>query len=395
MPVYLDWAATAPIDPDIADYMRLVAETIPGNPSSIHSFGEKAKALLEESRKTCASVLGCAPGNVFFASGGSESNNIVFLSLLRKAKPGHIVTGAGEHSSVYEPARLLEKYGWKVSRVGAGKKGRITADDIAAALLPETALVSVMLVNNETGMIQPLREIAAAVRAFEAGRGASGKRGRIHIHTDAVQAAGKIPFTVSGLGVDSLSVSAHKFRGPRGVGILTAASAGACITPLSVGGGQEGGIRPGTENIAGIAAMARALQRAQENLEHNHARARLLCGILLEAMSGCGHCKVLPEARLSNPDGYSPFIVSLAFPPVPGEVLVRVMNDKGYAISTGSACSARKKKDTRVLEGGGVSAKTAFSSVRVSFGPATTEDEVRAFSRDLRKEAGILFRTAS
>jgi len=119
MSVYLDWASTAPIDPDVADYMRLVAATTPGNPSSIHSFGEKAKALLDESRKTCASVLGCPAGNVFFTSGGSESNNIVFLSLLRKAKPGHIVTSALEHSSVYQPARLLEKFGWKVSRLSA------------------------------------------------------------------------------------------------------------------------------------------------------------------------------------------------------------------------------------------------------------------------------------
>ncbi|MDR3200041.1 MAG: cysteine desulfurase, partial [Spirochaetales bacterium] len=364
--VYLDWAATAPIDPDIASYMRDAALENTGNPSSIHSFGEKAKALLEESRAACAEVLGCPARTIFFTSGGSESNNIVFSSFLRKPKPGHIVTSAVEHSGVYEPGRVLEKFGWKVSRVGPGADGRIGPEEITAALTPETALVSVMLVNNETGMIQPVQEIAAAVRACKTG----GKR--IHIHTDAVQAAGKIPFTVSALGVDSLSLSAHKFRGPRGVGILvTGAGGGGKIEPLYVGGGQEGDMRPGTENVAGIAAMARALDKAHAGREKNYAHAQKLMNILFDAMDGCGQCKVLPADRLANPGRYSPYIASIAFPPVPGEVIVRVMNDKGYGISTGSACSARKKRDTRVIEGSGVSAKTAFSSVRVSVGPAT------------------------
>jgi cysteine desulfurase len=370
--------------------MREAALGYVGNPSSIHCFGEKAKALLEESRAACAGVLGCPAEDVFFTSGGSESNNIVFLSLLRRAKPGHIVISAVEHAAVYEPAGVLEKFGWKVSRVGPGPEGRIGAAEVAASLTNETALVAVMLVNNETGMLLPVKEIAAAVRAFEARRG-----GRIHIHTDAVQAAGKIPFSVHDLGVDSLSLSAHKFRGPRGVGILTLSGAGRGFSSLLTGGGQEGGLRPGTENVPGIAAMARALSRAHEDLEKNYAHAQKLMDILFDAMSGCGHCRVLPEGRACDTHGYSPYILSLAFPPVPGEVLVRVMNDRGYAISTGSACSARKKKNTRVIEGSGVSAKTAFSSVRVSLGPATREEELRAFCRDLLEEVTILFRTAS
>jgi cysteine desulfurase len=179
------------------------------------------------------------------------------------------------------------------------------------------------------------------------------------------------------------------------VGILALGAAGGCkIDPLYVGGGQEGDMRPGTENVAGIAAMARALDKAYADCEKNYAHAQSLMNILFDAMSGCGQCRVLPAGRLVNPGGYSPYIVSLAFPPVPGEVIVRVMNDKGYAISTGSACSARKKRDTRVIEGSGVSAKTAFSSVRVSVGPATTEEELRAFTRDLMEEVAILFKVA-
>jgi cysteine desulfurase len=383
--------------PEVADYLHEVALGVGGNPSSIHSYGEAARAVLEESRLACAGILGCEPSRLFFTSGGSESDNIVFSSFLRKAKPGHIVTSAVEHSAVYEPSRILEKFGWRVSRVGPGKGGRIGAEEIAEALAPDTALVSVMLVNNETGMIQPLKDIAAAVRAFERGRdsGGPGRCRGIHIHTDAVQAAGKIPFSLKDLGVDSLALSAHKFRGPRGAGILALSQAGCALEPVYVGGGQERGMRPGTENVAGIAAMARALQIADGNIENNHARARKLMDILFETMDGCGHCRILPECRLSHPDWYSPYIASLAFPPVPGEVLVRVMNDRGYALSTGSACSARKKKDTRVVEGAGVSKKTAFSSVRVSIGPSTTEEEIRAFARDLMEEAAILFRTAS
>jgi cysteine desulfurase len=352
--------------------------------------------VLEKSRETCASILGCDAGRLFFTSGGSESNNIVFSSFLRKAKPGHVVTSSVEHSAVYEPVRVLEKFGWRVSRVSPGSDGRIGAEEVAAALEPDTALVSVMLVNNETGMIQPIQEIAAAVRVFEQKRAdGPGRSGRIHIHTDAVQAAGKIPFTLKSLGVDSLSLSAHKFRGPRGAGVLALSPASGGLEPLYVGGGQESGMRPGTENVAGIAAMTRAHSIAHENLGKNYAHAQRLMDILFEAMKDCGHCRILPECRHTHPERYSPYIASLAFPPVPGEVLVRVMNDRGYAVSTGSACSARKKKDTRVIEGSGVSRQTAFSSVRVSVGPTTSEEEIRAFARDLMEEAAILFKAAS
>jgi cysteine desulfurase len=366
--------------------MREVALENFGNPSSIHRWGEKARALLEESRARCAEILGCAAERVCFTSGGSESNNIIFGSLVRKARPGRIVTTAVEHSSVYEPSRLLEKFGWTVTRIGRGKGGRIGPDEVAAALTKDTALVSIMLVNNETGMLQPLREIARAVRGYCSGGH------KIHIHTDAVQAAGKIPLSVQELGVDSLSLSGHKFRGPRGAGILVT---GGGLEPLYVGGGQEKGLRPGTENLPGIAAMTRALGTAHFRLAENFGHAQKLMGILLDAVSSCSRCKVIPQDRLSMPQNYSPYIVSLAFPPVPGEVMVRVMNDRGYAISTGSACSARKKKDTRVIEGSGALPELAFSSLRVSIGPATTEDEIRAFCRDLMEEAAILLKVAS
>jgi len=379
--VYLDWAATSPISREAADYYRDISLSIIGNPSSIHRWGDEAKRLLDDSRKTCASILGCAPENVRFTSGGSESNNLVVTSLLHRKKPGHAVFSAVEHSSIYEPSRLLERFGWSVTRVSADKSGRLDPEKFAAEVRDDTAFAAVMLVNNETGAIQPLREIVEAVR----GR----SRGRILFHTDAVQAVGKMPVDFGALGVDSLSASAHKFQGPRGVGILAVK---APVEPLYTGGGQEGNLRPGTENVVGIATAAFALKRAADRMDDGFARARRIMDILFESVSPCGQCHVLPEARVSHPEWFSPFIASLSFPPIPGEVLVRVMNDRGYGISTGSACSSRKKRDTRVLEGMGVSKGMAFSSLRVSIGPETTEEDMERFAAELLDEIKLLFK---
>ncbi|MDX9819737.1 MAG: cysteine desulfurase family protein, partial [Desulfococcus multivorans] len=281
--MYLDWAATAPPSREIADFMRDAALGNFGNPSSIHGWGEKAKNLLEDSRRLCAEILDCDAGLVRFTSGGTEANNIAVLSLLRRPRPGHAVMSAVEHASVYEPGRVLERFGWRVTRVGRGRSGAIGAEEVGKALRPDTALVAVMLVNNETGMVQPLEEIAALLRKREAAGGP-----RVHLHADAVQAAGKIPFSVRGLGVDSLSVSAHKFRGPRGVGLLVA---GGSPEPLYSGGGQEGGLRPGTENTAGIAAMGFALDLAARDREKNLDHARNLAAALVDGLGSCRQCR--------------------------------------------------------------------------------------------------------
>jgi cysteine desulfurase len=382
---YLDWAATTPISPDTADYQRDLSLDVFGNPSSIHSWGEGAKKLLEESRNACGELIGCEPGRISFTSGGSESNNIVLSSLLNRKKPGHIIMSAVEHPSIFEPGNILERSGWKVSRVGMGKTGVLDVEKVLKEIRKDTALVAIMLVNNETGSIQPVREIVQAVKNFRT------EGPRIRVHTDAVQAFGKIPVDIDGLGVDSASLSAHKFQGPRGVGLLVTRSG---MEPLFAGGGQEGGLRPGTENVSGIAAMTRALRRSVEKLPENLARADKLCRILIEGLCGCSQCLVLPSSRTADTPGYSPFIISLSFPPIPGEVLVRIMNDKGFGISTGSACSSRKKRDTRVLEGVGISRDLAFSSLRVSTGPDTTEDDIRNFLSALLGEVKILFKVA-
>ncbi|GAB4222143.1 MAG: cysteine desulfurase family protein [Spirochaetales bacterium] len=383
--LYLDWAATSPIHPEVARIQKQTAEEFFGNPSSIHDWGLEARDLLESCRKKCARFLGAKENQVVFTGGGSEANNLVLTSFLWKASPAHAIVPLFEHASVYEPSRVLERFGWEVTRVPAGKDGRIDPERIRQSLKKNTALVALMLVNNETGAIQPVEEVIRSIRAAE------GEGRPIHVHVDAVQAVGKIPVDFQQLGTDSLSVSAHKFRGPRGVGILLVKKS---LPSLLTGGGQENGIRPGTENLPGIAAMTRALEIALEGMESNRLKAERGMNILVDRLGTCKACTVLPETRRVHPEGYSPYIVSLAFPPIPGEVLVRVMNERGFGISTGSACSSRKKRDTRVLEASGVSSSLSFSSIRVSLGPTITEEQMEEFADALLKETSILFRVA-
>ncbi len=383
--LYLDWAATSPIHPEVAKVQKKVAEEVVGNPSSIHTWGMEARDLLESCRAKCARLLGAKEKQVLFTAGGSESNNLVFTSFLLKASPGHAIVPFFEHASVYEPSRILERFGWEVTRIPAGMDGRIEPERIGEALRKNTALVALMLVNNETGAIQPVGDVVRMIRNHGT------DQRPIHIHVDAVQGVGKIPVNFQELGVDSLSVSGHKFRGPRGVGILLVRKP---LSSILTGGGQEYGMRPGTENVPGIAALTRALELAVEGMEKNRLQAERTLQTLLARLRKCPQCRLLPEARWNNPSGYSPYIVSLSFPPVPGEVLVRVMNERGYGVSTGSACSSRKKRDTRVLEASGVTSSIAFSSIRVSIGPTVTEEQIEEFADVLLKETAILFQVA-
>ncbi|MFQ3619509.1 MAG: cysteine desulfurase family protein [Spirochaetales bacterium] len=380
--LYLDWAATTPIHPEALKILTQVYEEIYGNPSSIHQWGVKARELLESSRARFAELLGASPNQVVFTSGGSESNNLVFTSLLLKPK-AHAIVPLLEHASVYEPSRILERLGWEVTRIPSAGDGRIDPLQVISSLRKNTSFIALMWVNNETGALQPVADVIREARKVE--------QRPLHIHVDAVQGVGKFPLQFQQLGADSLSISAHKFRGPRGVGALLVKKP---FPSLLVGGGQERGIRPGTENVAGIAGMVKALEIAVSNKEENFQKAQQVMDTLLLLLKKCRQCKILPEDRLLYPDRYSPYIVSIAFPPLPGEVLVRVLNEKGFGVSTGSACSSRKKRDTRVLEASGVSSTLAFSSLRVSIGPTITEKEIQTFAQQLLEEVRILFQVA-
>jgi cysteine desulfurase len=385
---YLDWAATSPPDSHIlAEAAKIAADSF-GNPSSKHKLGREAKSVLEDARGRLEAVL-CArspvkKGRLVFTGGGSESDAIPLLAVLRQAmnarrdgsiKRLHIVTTEIEHAAVYEEAHLLKALGLDVSFVEPESDGRVDPQKIAAAVEKDTALVAVMAVNNETGAIQSIAEIAKAVAKAAAAFGRKGPR----FHVDAVQALGKIPFDPEEAGVSSAAFSAHKIRGPRGMGALWVADASP-IESLALGGGQEASLRPGTENIQGAWAFAAAAQAASTSFETRIAHARELEARLMEGIASIPGALALPAGRVAKDPRYSPFILSIAFPGLSGEVLVRALSDAGVAVSTGSACSSNSKKaGRRVIEAMGVDSPLALSAIRVSTGDFSTCEDIDLF----------------
>jgi cysteine desulfurase len=386
--IYLDWAASAPPDPRALDEAREASLLLYANPSSPHAAGRAAAEALSAARASLAAGLGAQPDEIAFTSGGTEGNTAVLLSLLDRLRLGAeharrarvVVTGI-EHASVYEQARALEGFGLGLTVVRPGPDGLVAPASVAAALDADTVLVAVMLVNNETGAVQDVAGISAAVRGAAA---ASGRR--TWVHTDGVQALGKMAISLPGLGVDSASFSGHKLGAPRGIGCLYVRR-GTSPALLARGGGQEKGLRPGTENLAGARALARAAADRSATREEDLGRARGLAGRLIAGVLAIPGGVVFPEARRDAGDPrYSPWIVSFGFPPVPGEVVVRLAESRGFLVGTGSACSSKKKDRTRVLEAMGLPVAKALSAVRVSTGPSTTEADIDGLLDALARE---------
>jgi cysteine desulfurase len=377
---YLDWAASAPPELQAVNEARDVSQEFFANPSSVHAAGRRAQEKLAEARSRMAAALGVQPAELLFTSGGTESNTSLLLSLLDRHRLGgaerrkmRVVTTEIEHASVYEQARLLQGHGISCEFVRPRPDGTVDPEAIARAVDPHTLLVSVMLVNNETGAIQDIPAIARAVR--EASRGGR----RVIVHTDAVQALGKVPFSLREMDVDAASFSGHKIGAPRGVGALYLRTG---VSPgfLSVGGGQEGGRRPGTENLPGICAMAVAAELRRRTMEEDLREARRNAALLIEGLRRIPGAWTVPVTR--DPEDaarWSPWVVSVVFPPLPAEVVVRTAEENGYCISTGAACSSKKKDRTRVPESMGLPPETARCAVRISLGPRTTREEVEGF----------------
>ncbi|MCK5202153.1 MAG: cysteine desulfurase, partial [Spirochaetales bacterium] len=340
--IYLDWAASAPIHPELPSIISELLLSLPGNPSSLHTEGRIARRKIDTSRKVCANLLGTKPEQLIFTSGGTESNGIILSSLFRRKSRGQIILSAIEHPSIYEYSTALRESGFDVVFITPDSEGFIDPEVLKSLLKPNTIFVSIMTVNNETGAIQPMYALISIIRDFER------KNGRtIHIHTDAVQTLGKIPFKPGSIGIDSASFSAHKIGGPKGIGLLFLKKP---IPVLSSGGGQEFSIRPGTENTAGIISFSKAMQISIGKLEINLKHAELLKLLLTAELSNIEGVRVLFSSANDENLSYSPFIISATVAPVPGEVLVRVLSDEGFLISTGSACSSRnRKKQIRVL----------------------------------------------
>lgn len=367
---YLDWAATAPPNQDALAYGNSIAREYYANPSALHDEGKRAAAKLEEIRTEIAALLGCRPRQLLFTSGGSESNSIVFSQLLLKPRRGGVLTSRIEHASVWETAQLYRSWGHDLAVAEADSTGKVAPEALSSKLTPDTDLVSIMLVNNETGRIQDLPALVEAVR------GAKTVKRRVHFHTDAVQALGKIPLNLEELGIDSASFSGHKLGAPRGIGLLY------CKQPLDSafrGGGQEFGIRPGTENLAGAAALAYCLREQLPSLEEERGKIRRLSRLLTEGVMKISGAAILPAAYSPESPDFIPHILKCSFPPLPGEVIQRVLNDQGIAVSTGSACASHKRRTNRVLKAMGVSAKLAESSIRVSIGSGTSEQDINDF----------------
>ncbi|MFP4365035.1 MAG: cysteine desulfurase family protein [Spirochaetia bacterium] len=377
--IYLDWAATGIPEKKIQLNSFKYALDFYGNPSSMHTYGKEASELYENARKKTANALSCNPENIVFTSGGTESNHLVLYSLLYKQKRCHIITTEIEHASVHNTCKALENLGFPVTYLTADSSGLVSPDKIAKSIQDTTGLISIIHTNNETGAVQNIKQMVSICREQQ-------KR-PIHFHTDAVQSFGKIPVTPVKLGVDSLSISAHKIGGPRGIGCLFVKNP---FPTLSSGGGQEFGMRSGTENTSGVYAFQQTMEHYLRNMEAYNKKARTLMDYLISQISQIQGIKIVPYDRKDSKDGFTPYIISITIPPIPGEVIARVLNDRGFAVSTGSACSAGKKRNTRVLEASGVTGEDAFSSIRISIGHSTTKPMIDSFLGCMREEIPVL-----
>jgi cysteine desulfurase len=392
--IYLDWAATAQPDLQALQAGLDITRSYFGNPSSLHKLGREAERVLNECRLSLSSYLDCWPEELYFTSGGTEANNLIINSILNNLGEKYtgqpkVITSGLEHDSIYKPALALAHWGAKVVVIKANPgNGRLDLSMLEQELDEQTRLVSLMFVNNETGVIQPVKEAVQLVKQFsqKAGR-------RILFHTDAVQALGKIPFSLKELDVDTAAFSAHKIGGPKGVGCLYIRK-GLQLDPVYKGGEQEQGIRPGTENLPGIYAFSEAVQNSFDNHEHTLQSCSIIMKGFIEKLKMIPGLVFLPEERGSVPEAahFSQFILKVAIPPIPGEVLVRVLEDKDIYVSTGSACSSRKKEKNHVLYNMGVPDKIAASSIRISLGPSTKEEELNALLKALKQEIPTLMK---
>jgi cysteine desulfurase len=365
--IYLDHTATTPLAPRVLEAMQPFLAGEFGNASSAHWFGRKAKDALEGARDRIARAIGAKPSELFFTSGGTEANNLAILGSLRAArKKGkvHVVTEAAEHHAVLDACEHVRDDGFSVTVLEVDADGRLAPDSVEQALQPGTALVSVMHANNEVGTIQPIKEISLII----GGRGAL-------LHTDAVQSIGKVPVHVEELGVQLLTMSAHKIYGPKGIGALYIRQ-GTAWDPVFHGGGQERGKRPGTENVASAVGFAAAVDLVLEERETEMRRLQLLRDALQSELQSA-----FPLMRVNgHPECRLPHLLSISFDagamPMEGEMLVTNMDLEGIAVSSGSACTSGSVQPSHVLLAMGRDAGTAKATLRFSFGRGNTPEEL-------------------
>lgn len=366
---YLDYNATSPMRPEAVAAMTQALAGCWGNSSSAHTEGQQASALLEKARLTLATTLGVEAAEILFTSGGTESNNLGILGLLG-ATPAHAVTTAIEHPSVMNTFKLLESRGWAVTRVPCGPSGRINVSDMAAALRKDTRLIAIMHANNETGMIQPIRELAKLAR-----------RNGVYLHVDACQTAGRIPVEPRRLGADTLSLSAHKFGGPKGIGALyLRKNLLTVLKPVSGGGSHERGLRPGTVNVPAAVGMAEALRVAVQRLDRETRRLKALRRYFCEEIVRLGPFRVIGDERWALPNT----VCVRMGEGVQAEDLLVALDLKGVAVSSGAACAAGARRPSPVLLAMFGPEQAARGGLRFSLGHGTTRVEVDHALRAIR-----------
>ena len=364
--IYADHAGTTALSRAALEAMTPYLTERYGNPSSLYRFGQEAKSDLEQARADIAACIGAKPEELFFTSGGTEADNWALKGVLEwmalKGKPtGHIITSAIEHHAILHTAQHLEKQGYDVTYLPVDELGRVSPAEVEAAIRPDTLLISIMAANNEIGTIQPVAEIGAVARKH-----------KVLFHTDAVQAVGHIPVDVEAWNVDLLSLSAHKFQGPKGVGALYVRKP-LRLPPLIHGGGQEKGRRSGTENVAGVVGMAAALKEAAAQLETEGARLSALRDRLIDGLTR------LPYSRLTgDPANRLPGTASFVFEGVEGEALLLHLDSRGICASSGSACSSASLDPSHVLLAIGLPHAIAHGSLRLSLGADNTDADVDA-----------------
>lgn len=366
--IYLDNNATTSVAPEVANAIYKCLRENFGNPSSSHTYGKKAKKAVDTARKLVAELIGAKPDEIIFTSGGTEANNMAIIGTAHKFRSGHIISSCIEHPSVINPLKHLEKQGFSVTFLPVNKKGIVNPGDALKSIKKNTVLITIMHSNNETGSIQPIAEIGKI----------AGSRG-ITFHCDAAQSVGKVPVNIKRLKVDLLTIVSHKFYGPKGVGALYIRT-GTAITPLLYGASHESGLRPGTENVAGITGLGKASEIAKrELLKRVHSMKNLSNKLYTELRNQ------IPGLQLNGHSAKRlPNTLNLSFPDASGSLLLSKLQ-REIAASTGSACHEGKHNPSAVLKAMGISDREALSSIRISLGRTTTERQIKKAAKAIVK----------
>jgi len=367
--IYLDNAASTPVHEKVIDEMIPYFKEQYGNPSSIHKYGRLAQMAIQNARKRIASLINADSTEILLTSGGTESNNTVFYGITHQNKGKHIITSSIEHDAILEPCKHLEAEGFQITYLPVDRHGLVNPEDVEKEISSDTCLISIMFANNEVGTIQPIKEI-----------GEIANEKKVIFHTDAVQAVGKMPIDVKELKIDLLSMSSHKINGPKGVGVLYIRK-GVKIDPLILGGGQENGLRSGTENVASIVGFGKACQLAKDNMSQNQEQIRKLGRKLVFEI-----LKEIPHTTLNgHPEKRIPNNIHFTFLGVNGEDLIIKLDENEIAASTGSACSVRVQKASHVLKAMGFLHEQITGSLRLTIGVLNTEQEIDETVQVLRK----------